>query len=91
MRGASASLKHEPEAKTTGKLQPGWLNARPRLRARYHMALSLNEARELSCRFYRSHPASRFDALAIIRPVAMPYQAVRPTRLIFYIYISLSR
>lgn len=37
----------------------GWV------RGRYHMALSLNEAREPDCRFYRSAPASRFDALAI--------------------------
>lgn len=43
----------------------GWSSARSRLRGRYHMALSLNEAREPDCRFYRSAPASRFDALAI--------------------------
>lgn len=62
-RAVIRSWHHTSDWQKEGK--QGWLNARPRLRVRYHMALSLNEDSEPARRFYRSAPASRFDALAI--------------------------
>ena len=65
--GAQKLVTRSWYKRSTGKesSRQGWLNARSRLRDRYHMALSLNEASEPARRFYRSAPASRFDALAI--------------------------